>query len=459
MKKFIGGLAAFLAAFSLSSGETIGRTYLDIYQNSSYLIQEIPVHAEKEVIVRLPVNTDLKKLNLTVSPPDCYILQIQQVSLNPQEMEKLSRYRQQINFLKSQLKALEKQLSILDRVDINTRQKPFEFLNSYFQIYFKKLQEKSTTEELLKQTESEYTRLKKKYGKRYRFQLRCSSGERATVRLTSSPPVKSNHYYIISADTVNKKVHITGKLFLRQDSGQDLEGITLRYHTYRKTTAIEPPPPFTPPVKSKKLKGVLGITREKISYGETFSRTFFQIENVKIPDGKELILTLSKNSYPAEFSVFVDGYATATPFLKAVFKPDRFYPPSATGIFQIDGTFLGRGRVPPITEGVENQLFFGEDLFVDVSRYQIKDYTEEGFLGREKTEKRWRYIIKNRHRQFIKITVVDRIPVSHSDRIEIKPFSTLKWKSLDEKGLITWEFTLKPDEVVKFEFGFRMIKK
>jgi len=456
-------LVVFLWMVSFSLGGVLKSETLEIYKDRAFLTEVITVNFPKEtkIMVQLPLGVEISRLNISVEPETCYVSQVRREPLEKSIEDNLNQYKEQIELLKSQLKTVDTEISFLEKLDINKKEKPFEFLQQYYKYYFKKLQEKGFIKQQIQQKEKELRQLEKKYGKKYSLILECDSNTKGKVRFTFSPPVKAQQDYVISGDSLNRRVFITTRLFIKQNSGKDLSGITVRYHSYRKTTAIEPPPPFIHPLKGERVMSLdkVKAAATSYSYEETLTKAFFQVNNIDLPEDKEVVLTVSRKDYPADFSVYIDGYATVTPFLKATFKADRFYPPSFNGTYYIDGLYVGRGKVPPVEGGKKNHLFFGEDIFIDVSKYQIKDYTEEGFFGREKTEKKWRYIIKNKHKREMKITLVDKIPVSHSDKMEVEPFSTLKWKKKDEKGLITWEFTLGPDEEIKFEFGYRILRK
>ena len=94
-----------------------------------------------------------------------------------------------------------------------------------------------------------------------------------------------------------------------------------------------------------------------------------------------------------------------------------------------------------------------------MSKEKIKDFTEKSIFGTKKTTKEWRYQIKNNHKKGIKITVVDKIPVSTSEKIQIKPFSSIKWKKIKPDGTVVWEFFISPSQERVFSFGYIITEK
>ena len=440
----------FMAFVGLSYAEFPIPEKLVVYKDRAFLIEKLTVDLTGKSFfdMNLPLYTDLRQLKVSVNK-DCKIGQIKEEDIDSQTKGKIKELKDQIRFLKDQIKTVEKEISILEKVDVN--KVGINSLDLFSERYFKKLQEKRTAQQFIAQLEDQIKELRKRAGRHFVVDLSCEGITRPVINITIQPPVKVSQKYTVYGDTANNLVKITNRIFVRQDSGFDLKGIELIYYSYRKTPSISPPQRGFVPFVERKMKGLKKVEKE---YVETTSKAYFSVKNIDLQDGKENLITLSSVSYPAEFSVFIDGDRTITPFLKATFKTDRFYPSSYRADFYVDGVYIGSDRFKPLLQNSENSLFFGEDIFINVSKEKIKDFTEKSIFGAKKTTKEWRYQIKNNHKNGIKITVVDKIPVSTSEKTEIKPFSTLKWKKIKSDGTVVWEFFLNPSQEKIFSFGY-----
>ncbi|WP_293447376.1 DUF4139 domain-containing protein [Persephonella sp.] len=451
--KIIKAVLLFTVFVGLSYAEFPAPEKLIIYRDTALLVCKFSpdLTEEKSVDINLPLYTDLRNLKMSVDK-NCQIGQIKEGDIDSQIKDKIKKLEDQIRFFKDQIKTVEKEISLLEKLDINKT--GIKSLDLFSERYFKKLQEKRTAQQFIAQLKDQIEKLRKRAGRHFVIDLSCKDITRPVINITIQPPVKALQKYTIYGDTENNVIKITNRIFVRQDTGFDLKGIELVYYSYRKTPSISPPKTgFIPFVEKKGLKK---IERE---YVETTSKAYFSVKNVDLQDGKENLITLSSVSYPAEFSVFIDGDRTVTPFLKATFKTDRFYPSSYRADFYIDGVYIGSDRFKPLLQDVENSLFFGEDIFINVSKEKIKDFTEKSIFGTKKTTKEWRYQIKNNHKKGIKITVVDKIPVSTSEKTQIKPFSSIKWKKIKPDGTIVWEFFLSPSQEKIFSFGYIITEK
>ncbi|NPA57969.1 MAG: DUF4139 domain-containing protein [Aquificae bacterium] len=461
MKALAGSLAGLLI-FSLSYGETVRPVVLDLYRNTAFLIQEgsFKLDRNTSTVLNLPSFTDLQNTAFFLKPEECILTQVLELPV-PEKDTAVERLEERIKGIESRLKAVEKEIFLLEKVSLKGEEGVFSFLGRFSQYYSKKVIEKKELEEKLKKLKEELEKTRKAKGKSYRLSVNCPSPVYGSMTVLSKVPAKADQKYILSADSLNGKLTITSRVYVSQQTGTDLKNITVRYHSYHKTGRLEPPPPYTPrPIlKSPPIAPMERGKRQEVSYVETPVKVYFQVDGVNLPDGKEAVLTVVKDTYPASFSVFIDGYGTITPFMKATFKPDRYYPSSFKGEYYIDGVFAGKGRFPSVEKGKENTLYFGEDIFVSVSKEKIKDFTEETFFGKLETKKEWKYTITNRHKKQMKITVADKLPVSTSEKVKVKPFSSLKWKRIDEKGIVYWEFTLSPAETKTFNFGYTVIRE
>ena len=101
------------------------------------------------------------------------------------------------------------------------------------------------------------------------------------------------------------------------------------------------------------------------------------------------------------------------------------------------------------------KISLGRDKKVSVNREKIKDFTDKQFIGNKKEETRaWKTTIKNNKNQTIKMTILDQVPVSTIEEIEVNVQNISGAKRNSETGEIKWEFELKPNDKKDFELKY-----
>jgi len=123
----------------------------------------------------------------------------------------------------------------------------------------------------------------------------------------------------------------------------------------------------------------------------------------------------------------------------------------------LDGTYIGSSILE--LAGVEETLHLslGIDRSVSLSRERIKDYTDKRFLSKKQTESvGWKTTVKNNKEQAINIKVLDQVPVSTNDDIEVE-LAELSNASVDEEnGTCTWIFNLSPNEQKELDLKYQV---
>ena len=128
-----------------------------------------------------------------------------------------------------------------------------------------------------------------------------------------------------------------------------------------------------------------------------------------------------------------------------------------------EGQYVGKTRLQEKKPGDEFRLNLGADREVAVKREKTGDKADETFLGgfeRDTVVRKLTYKItaENRKDRPVRLTVLDRIPVSKTDRIEVKdvrltPAPDQK-NHLDRKGVMRWVLPLKPKEKKEIVLSF-----
>ena len=91
------------------------------------------------------------------------------------------------------------------------------------------------------------------------------------------------------------------------------------------------------------------------------------------------------------------------------------------------------------------EISLGRDKKISVNREKIKNFTTKQFIGNKKEETRtWKTTVKNNKNQEINMIVLDQVPVSTAEDIEVIVLNISGAKHDLETGELKWEFTLKP---------------
>jgi uncharacterized protein (TIGR02231 family) len=110
-----------------------------------------------------------------------------------------------------------------------------------------------------------------------------------------------------------------------------------------------------------------------------------------------------------------------------------------------ENTYIGKTLLDVRYASDTLEISLGRDKKVSVNREKIKDFTTKQFIGTKKEETRlWKTTVKNNKNQTINMIVLDQVPVSTSDDIEVNVLEITSAKHDLETGEIKWEFTLSP---------------
>lgn len=166
----------------------------------------------------------------------------------------------------------------------------------------------------------------------------------------------------------------------------------------------------------------------------------------------ELSAKLAVRTVPKQ-TPFAHLYATVT------YQGQEPLLPGQVAVFR-DGAFVGNDYMDMLRPQEEEQFGFGLDDKVRVE-YRLEDgeqSTEGIFTTANRVERRYRIEVANHHAKPMEITVLDALPVSQDERIEVDQLGgTTKptddsWQ--DHKGVLAWTGEFKPGEEKIIKFGY-----
>ena len=120
-----------------------------------------------------------------------------------------------------------------------------------------------------------------------------------------------------------------------------------------------------------------------------------------------------------------------------------------------EDTYVGKTLLDAGMASDTLEISLGRDKQVSVKREKIKDFTTRQFIGNKKEEIRaWDITVKNNKNQEIEMIILDQVPVSTLEEIEVdvKELSGAKLDS--ETGKLKWSFDLKPGMTEEMELRY-----
>ncbi len=101
------------------------------------------------------------------------------------------------------------------------------------------------------------------------------------------------------------------------------------------------------------------------------------------------------------------------------------------------------------------EISLGRDKMVTVNREKIKDYTSRQFIGSKKEESRaWKITVKNNKSQDINMIILDQIPVSTREDIEVNEEQISGAEKNNDTGELKWKFNLPPGDKEEIDLKY-----
>ena len=112
-----------------------------------------------------------------------------------------------------------------------------------------------------------------------------------------------------------------------------------------------------------------------------------------------------------------------------------------------ENTFIGSSLIDPSTSSDTLSFSLGPDKNISIERELIKDFSENRFFGsRTEVTKAYRFRVQNNKSTAISISLVDQIPISKIEKVEVEALETSGAKPHPESGKVEWKLELKPGE-------------
>jgi hypothetical protein len=120
-----------------------------------------------------------------------------------------------------------------------------------------------------------------------------------------------------------------------------------------------------------------------------------------------------------------------------------------------EDTYIGKTLLDVRYASDTLEISLGRDKNISINREKIIDFTNKQFIGSKKEETRaWKTTVKNNKSQEVNMIVLDQVPVSTNQEIEVNVQELSGGKHDPETGEIMWEFRLKPADKKELELKY-----
>jgi len=170
--------------------------------------------------------------------------------------------------------------------------------------------------------------------------------------------------------------------------------------------------------------------------------------------GKAQLVAMNDYTLNATYQYFAVPKLDKDAFLLAKVTDWQKYSllPGTVNVF-FENAFVGQTYIDPFSTNDTLDVSLGRDKKIVIKRDKIVDFEKEKLIGTTKKQTfAYDYQIKNTKSTAIKIDILDQIPVSKNNEIEVKAEELSNGRLNAESGEVKWSFNLQPNESQKYKF-------
>jgi uncharacterized protein (TIGR02231 family) len=234
--------------------------------------------------------------------------------------------------------------------------------------------------------------------------------------------------------------------------------------TMERAQTMAPPAPQGPPELARASE------QEAQSMSSTFSASFVAPGRVTVArDGAARVLRLSSHGLEAPLLAKVAPALEPRAYLSASLTWTGEAPllPGEVSLMR-DGVFVGKASISAVAAGDGFELGFGADDRIKVERVPVRrrDNDPSGWSASRNQLSDHRTTITNLHRRPMRISVVDRIPVSENSAVTVEALPTNTPATdktvqdprggIDQRGVMAWTHDYAPGEKRDIRLGWRL---
>ncbi len=458
-----------LLATTLFAYSTPLHVELNIYKNASFITKVFDIQKKGSISLSLPEQIRLQDIKIKTTGCDKKSARLSSVKIvTNQEIINLKDKILRLNVLLQNANEKNNILTTVSLKDKSTGEMK-QILDFFDKRFLENSKNISNLKEELSKAGKKLKKLQSTQIKKFKeFTLSLTCKDKGQVKIIYPEyNFEVNNFYEFSANTQAKQLTFIKKIKIKQKSGFDFKNLDIYAHSNNYNQKVAPYP-FYPKYLMQKKKRVLSdamFTSAKIIpsnrstyFKRSFSTSSFVLKNVSLKSNNPKIFTLERKTVNIKFSNDIDGYASSRAYLKTRFKSDKVYQRAPSYIY-LDGNEVGKIMTPYIKKGDFYPIYFGENQNIKVKKTLLKRFNESEFFTKNKKNIQiWLYNIKNMSNISQKINLIERLPISQDENIEVKPLFDTKNAKVTKKGKVTWNFTLKAHEEKTVKYGYTITK-
>ncbi len=175
-------------------------------------------------------------------------------------------------------------------------------------------------------------------------------------------------------------------------------------------------------------------------------------------DNKNITVEVDRYNLPAEYEYYSVPKVDKDAFLLAnIVDWEKYNLLEGEANIFFENTFVGKTVLDVRYTSDTLSLSLGRDKNVLVTREKEKNINKKQFLGNKKEDTRsWKITVKNNKKQPVNFVLLDQIPVSTLEEIEVVPENISGGILNKDNGEVKWKFTLKPANKNELELKYKV---
>jgi len=173
-------------------------------------------------------------------------------------------------------------------------------------------------------------------------------------------------------------------------------------------------------------------------------------------DNNVVSVDMAVMSLPADFQYYCVPKVSKNVFLTARlmdWEQYSFLEGEANVFFE--DTYVGKTILNVNTATDTLSISLGQDKKISVQREKVKAYTTKQFIGSKKEETRtWKTTVRNNRNEPVNLSLVDQVPVSQNEEIEVSHQASSGAAFNAETGEINWNIKLEPAKTLELDLKY-----
>lgn len=458
-----------------------------LYRTGAYLerecVTEVPLGVSELIFDGLSSDTDCDRVYVETDDGIQVLSQTVETSQAGEDKyrdlkRKLAQAKNELRLLETDVRMTDSEIDLLNanrNISCNGDRNQIEDFAKYYMGRLRELlARRASREEALEESRAEVRRLQaeanvaeERKAKRVVVTVRAAEEKMADVLLRYFVPTACwAPRYEIRSDGEGTPLEITLKAAVKNESGENWQDARLTFSTgmpLRRQSVPEFVPEYVPAPRPRLMARAMAFNAapaaeeaafESVQVNEAETERVFATKGLyDVPHGAgDMSVALETITAAADY-----GYTCVSCMAQSVFftatAQVALPVANAEAAMFLRGRFCGSDYLEAETEG-KIACCFGLDGGIVVRREQLSDYTSKKLGGAEKTDKCYIVTLKNNKPMPVRVTVVDRIPVSVNKAVGVEAALSDGAQLEKAKGKVVWNVELPAGavKVLKAEY-------